>query len=478
MRAAVNKLLLETKAEKLAAWSAGARFDEIDPESLQQLKIRVLDSLGCAIAALDGEPIRPIRALTDELGGDGPCTLIGGGRAPLDRAAFYNGALVRYLDFMDFTCVTGQTFHASDNLGSVLSAAEQADASGKDFLTALAVAYQVQTVLSEKSPLQERGFDHVTQLAYSITAGVARALGLGPVETANAIGINGCALNALWAVRTGRLSHWKGLASANVGKAATHGVLLAARGITGPLNVFEGPMGFEGSVGHGFELDWRSQRLDAVRRSSVKKYNAEAHSQSALEAILELRSEHGLKADQVQRVELEVFKQLLNAIGGGEAGDKTIVESKEQADHSINYLVAVALLDGDVYPAQFKPERVLARDVQDLLQRVWPRRSDELTHRYPAELPVRVTVVLNDGLVLVREKSDYEGYAGRPQTWERVVRKFDRLTERFADDRLRGHIVDTVGGLEAIDTRALTELLGQVSVPGPEAPGPEARSRP
>jgi 2-methylcitrate dehydratase len=462
LRAAVNKLLLETKAEKLAAWAASANFDKIDQTSLEQLKIRVLDSLGCAIAALDGEPIRPIRALTDELGGDGPCTLIGGGQAPLDRAAFYNGALVRYLDFMDFTCVTGETFHPSDNVAAVLAAAEQAGASGKEFLTALAVAYQVQTVLSEKSPLQERGFDHVTQLAYSITAGVSRALGLGAAETANALGINGCALNALWAVRTSRLSNWKGLASANTAKAATFGVLLAARGITGPLNVFEGPMGFEGSVGHSFDVDWRHQRFDAARRSAVKKYNAEAHSQSALEGVLELRAEHGVRADQVLRVELEVFKQLLNAIGGGEAGDKTIVESKEQADHSINYLVAVALLDGDVYPAQFKPPRIGARDVQDLLQKVWPRRSDELTHRYPAELPVHVAIVLKDGRVLLKDKRDFAGYPTRPLSWDGAVGKFSRLTQGFADDRLRSDIVDAVNRLDGIEIKELTELLGQV----------------
>jgi 2-methylcitrate dehydratase len=462
LRAAVNKLLLETKAEKLAAWAASATFDKIGEDSLEQLKIRALDSLGCAIAALDGEPIRPIRQLTDELGGDGPCTLIGGGRASLDRAAFYNGALVRYLDFMDFTCVTGQTFHCSDNVAAVLSAAEQAGASGKDFLTALAVAYQVQTVLSEKSPLQERGFDHVTQLAYSITAGVARALGLGAVETANAIGINGCGLNALWAVRTGRLSNWKGLASANAAKAAAHGVLLAARGITGPLNIFEGPMGFEGSVGHNFEVDWQSQRLDAVLRSAVKKYNAEAHSQTALEAILELRAEHRIKPERVLRIELEVFKQLLNAIGGGEAGDKTLVESKEQADHSINYLVAVALLDGDVYPAQFKPERIMARDVQELLLKVWPRRADDLTHLYPAELPVRVAIVLKDGRVLAKAKRDYEGFPSRPLSWEGAVRKFDRLVDGFADDGLRASIVEAVERLDEIEVGELTELLGQV----------------
>ena len=165
------------------------------------------------------------------------------------------------------------------------------------------------------------------------------------------------------------------------------------------------------------------------------------------------------------RVELEVFKQLINAIGGGEAGDKTIVRSKEQADHSINYLIAVALLDGDVQPEQFRPERVRSEEVQDLLRRVWTRRSDEFTHMYPSALPVRISVVMKDRYVYTKEKRDYEGFATRPMSLDRAQEKFERLTSRFADEHLRREIASAVDKLETTKVSELTNLLGRVRVP-------------
>jgi 2-methylcitrate dehydratase len=138
-----------TRVQALARFVEGARFQDLSEAALQQLKIRVFDTLGVAIGALDAYPIRAIRNLTMELGGRPLSTLIGGGRTAPDRAAFFNGALSRYLDFMDSYLAKGETCHPSDNLGAVLAAAEMRGASGADFPTALAVAYQVHTRLSE-----------------------------------------------------------------------------------------------------------------------------------------------------------------------------------------------------------------------------------------------------------------------------------------------------------------------------------------
>src|SRR5438093_10920855 len=126
-----------TQAEKLAAFVVRASYDDLSGAARQRLKIHILDSLGCAIGALEGEPIRLLRAQIEEFGGVERCTLIGGGRTAPDRAALYNTALVRYLDFMDSYLVKGETCHPCDNLGSVLAAAEYAACSGREFLTAL-----------------------------------------------------------------------------------------------------------------------------------------------------------------------------------------------------------------------------------------------------------------------------------------------------------------------------------------------------
>ncbi|MDP2728221.1 MAG: MmgE/PrpD family protein, partial [Dehalococcoidia bacterium] len=341
-----------TMAEMLASFAVRASYNDLSEAARLQLKIRVLDSLGCAIGALEGEPVKLVKAQLEDFGGHGRCTLIGDGRTSPDRAAFYNSALVRYLDFNDSYLAKGETCHPSDNLGAVIAGAEYAGTDGKTLLTALAVAYQVQCRLSDVAPVRSHGFDHTTQGSYAIAAGVSRALGLDEDRAANAIAISGTAFNALRVTRTGSLSHWKGLAYPNTAFACTHAAFLAMRGITGPREVFEGNKGFMDAIAGPFRLDWAQENLERVNQTILKKYNAEIHSQSVIEGILELKRQHSFSPADVRRIEIEVFDVAFNIIGGGEEGDKTTVRTKEEADHSLPYIVSVALLDGQVMPEQ------------------------------------------------------------------------------------------------------------------------------
>lgn len=456
---------LPTLAEHLARFASRASWDDVPDAAREQLKIRVLDSLGCALGALEGEPVRLVRSQVTEFDGSGPCTLIGGGSATPDRAALYNSALVRYLDFNDSYLARGETCHPSDNLGAVLAAAEYAGTSGRDFLTALALAYQVQCRLSDVAPVREAGFDHVTQGAYAVAAGTARALGLDATRTAHAIAIAGTAFNALRVTRTGRLSHWKGLAAPNVAGAALGTTLLASRGITGPLEVFEGEKGFMDAVAGGFELDWEGEDLAVVTRTILKRYNAEIHSQSVLDAVLTLRTREGIVAADVVWVDVDVFEVAYRIIGGGEEGDKMVIHTKEDADHSLPYLVAVALLDGQVLPAQYRPDRINRSDVQALLRRVTVRSSEEYSRRFPAEMPCRVWITLRDGRVLAVEHADYPGFLTRGRTWEAAQAKFMHLAEPYTTPALRTRILATVADLEQRPVTSLTHLLASAGLP-------------
>lgn len=454
-----------TQAEQLAGFVARASFDHIPVAAREQLKIRVLDSLGCAIGAVAGLPIRLIRAQVEAFGGASLCTLIGGGRTAPDRAAFYNSALVRYLDFNDSYLAPYETCHPSDNLGALLAAAECADRSGKDLLTALAVSYQVQCRLSDVAPVRARGFDHTTQGAYAVAAGASKLLGLDEARTASALAISGTAFNALRVTRTGTLSHWKGLAYPNLAFGCTHATFLAMRGITGPPEVFEGNKGFMDTIAGRFEIDWSREDLERVRQTVIKKYNAEVHSQSALEAVFNLRREHPFKAEDVARIEVDTFDVAYHIIGGGEEGDKRIVHTKEQADHSLPYLIAVAILDDQVMPEQYRRERIERADVQALLRKVVVRLSPEYSGRFPNEMPCRITVTLRDGRQFSREQRDYEGFLSNPMHWETVVRKFERLSDPYTDAGLRQHIVETVANLEKTPVTELMGLLAKVRIP-------------
>jgi len=449
-----------SRSEELAVFVERATWEDISPAAREALKIRVLDSLGCALGAFRGEPIRMIRRDIDEFGGNPLCTLIGGGKTSPDRAAFGNGALIRYLDFNDSYLAPGETCHPSDNIGAVLAASEYARASGRQFLAALAVAYQVQCRLCDEAPVRARGFDHTTQGAFASAAGVAKALALPMAQVANALGISGTANNALRVTRTGELSHWKGLAYPDTAFNGLRAAFLAMRGVTGPREVFEGNKGWCQTIAGDFALDWSRENLEKVLRTIIKKYNAEIHSQSALEGMIELMRERGFSGSDIDRIRIDIFDVAHLIIGGGVEGDKTIVRTKEEADHSLHYMVAAAALDGQVMPAQYEPERIGRNDIQSLLRRVMVVPNPEYSKRFPDEHCCRITVTLTDGRFFTKEKVDYEGFHTRPMSWERVTEKFEGLAEEVFESSRRREIVDAVRRLDGITVKDLMVLLG------------------
>jgi 2-methylcitrate dehydratase len=455
-----------TQAEQLAEFIVKTSFTDMSDFAVGELKIRVLDGLGCAIGALGNDLIRKIREQVDDFGGRSQSTLIGGGKSAPDRAAFFNGALVRYLDFNDSYLAKGETCHPSDNIGAVLAAAECSNAGGPDFLTALAIAYQIQCRLSDEAPVRDRGFDHVTLGAYSVAGGVAKILQLDRGEVANAIGISGAAHNPLRVTRTGRLSNWKGLAFADMAAGATHAAFLAMRGVTGPVEIFEGNKGFMETISGPFAIDWSKENLEAVTRTVLKKYNAEIHSQSAIESVLELQRLSGFTAQNIEKIEIEIFDVAHKIIGGGEEGSKTAeVLTKEQADHSLPYVIAVALLDGEVTPAQYSPERIQRSDVQTLLRKVIVHPNEEYSASFPQEVPCKVTIHLDGGRVLRHETRSYPGFLNCPMLWSTVEEKFHRLASPCADRVLRDAIVSAIANVDQIQISELTELLRQVRNP-------------
>lgn len=406
-----------TEVQKLAQFTVARSFNDLSANALRELKIRLLDSLGCAIGAQEGAPIRRILAQNVDFGGNPLATMIGGVKTSPDRASFYNSALVRYLDYNDSYLAKGETCHPSDNIGSVLAAGEYAGIDGKAFLTALGIAYQVQCRLSDVAPVRHKGFDHTVQGAYGTAASAAFALGLSAEKTANAIAIAATAYNALRVTRTGNLSNWKGLAYPSTGWTSTHSTFLAMRGMTGPEEVFEGNKGFKDSIAGDFDIDWSQEDLERVNNTIIKKFNAEIHSQSTLEGLVELRNKHEFDPAEIVSVDLNTFDVAFHIIGGGEEGGKKNIRTKEEADHSLPYMMAAAILDGNVLPAQYRPERIEKDDIQTLLKKVNVAENPAYSDRFPGEEVCDITINLANGDKLTIDKTDYEGFHTRPASW-------------------------------------------------------------
>jgi 2-methylcitrate dehydratase len=463
---AKNGIQIMTQVETLAKYAARASFADLSAESRRQLPIHILDSLGCCIAALEAGPIQACREQVTEFGGTGPCALIGGGKSNPIYAAFWHTALVRYVDFMDNFLAPTETCHTADNFGVALTIANYVGASGRDLMLGLALAYTVQSRFVDHANFMTRGFDHTAQLAFSLGAAAGRLLGLDEQQIGHAIAMAAVSDASFAVIRAKPLSQWKGLASAQSALGSMNAVFLARRGVEGPLQVIEGPNGIDNLLEIHLRIDWDRQGYEGVVESTIKRYNAMIHTQSAVHCMIELVNQHKIDNGKVASIEADVFQLCYDFAGGGLYGVDKIIETKEQADHSLPYLLAVALLDRDVMPAQFTPERINKPDVQGLLKKVSVRPNHEYTDQYPKKMPAKIRIKLKDGKTIDHEVQDYPGLASHPFTWEESVDKFDLLVSSRLDQGLRGEIKDAVYSIESIQVKDLMKLLGHIKANG------------
>jgi 2-methylcitrate dehydratase len=457
-----------TQVEALARYAARAKFDDLSAESRKQLPVHILDSLGCCLAALGAGPVEACREQIAEFGGIGPSTLIGGGKANPIYAAFWHTALVRYVDIMDNFLAQTETCHTADNFGVALTIADYVDGSGRDLMLGVALGYTVQSRFVDHANFMTRGLDHTAQLAFSHNAAAGRLLGLSEQQIGHAMAMAAVSDASFAVVRAKPLSQWKGLASAQSALGAMNTLFLARRGVEGPLQVIEGPLGIDHLLGMKIDIDWDKQGYDGVTESTIKKYNSMIHTQSAVHCMVELAKQKGLDPNKIVSIEAEVFQLAFDFAGGGLYGVDKVIGTKDQADHSLPYLLSVALIDGDVTPAQFKPDRIAKPDVQALLKKVSTRPNHEFTAQYPRKMPAKITVRFQDGTVIEHEVQDYPGLASRPFTWEESVEKFDGLVVGRIDAGLSREIKDAVLSLESIQVRDLLKLLSYAKAPGRE----------
>ncbi len=242
--------------ERIGAFAAAAQAQQLKPNVRQLFKRNILDSLGCAIAALPGRPFQALREQFEEYRAPGRCTLIGGGKTSVDQAALFNSGLTRYVDLLDSYMSPGGLCHPSDNFGAVLAAAEHAGASGEEFMLALAVSYEIQCRFTAVVPVMVKGFDHATQLAMSVAAAAGKLFGLSAEQIANAISIATADNVSLACIHVEPVSQWKGFSPGWTGMRAIYAASLAKRGFTGPRGLFEGPKGLDQMFGQAIDVDW------------------------------------------------------------------------------------------------------------------------------------------------------------------------------------------------------------------------------
>ncbi len=419
-----------TLAQRFADYAANLKYEDLTLEAIHEVKRRVIDSFATAAGAMDSEAYLIARKVAGRMQSTPGASLLNGGKSSIEWATFVNGLLIRYLDFND-TYLSKEPAHPSDNLAPILAVGEAYGATGKEVITAAVLAYEIQCRLCDACSLRAQGVDHVTYGAISSAVAAAKLMKLDASKIAHAIGLAGVSNVALRQTRSGELSMWKGCAFANAARNGVFAALLAADGMTGPAPIFEGDLGFMKLVTRSpftvAPMGGEAGNSDGfmINKTYIKNWPAEYHSQSAIDAALQLRKEMNFDVSKVKSIDIYTFEASYNIIGKYAEAWKP--KTRETADHSLPYCTAVALFDGHVGLEQFAPERFTKADIVDFTAKVKIHLDDELSKGYPQGIPNRIVVTNNDGQIFTKEVAYPRGHAENPMHDAEVKTKF-RIT--------------------------------------------------
>jgi 2-methylcitrate dehydratase len=442
-------------ANSLADYAAGLTYDKLPLSVIHETKRRFIDSFATAVGAMDAEAYQIARRCALRVQGAPSVSVLGGGRTSVEWATFVNGLLIRYLDYND-TYLSLEPAHPSDNLAPVLAVGEMAASAGRDVIVSAVLAYEIQCRLCDAASLRKHGWDHVFYGALSSAAAACKLMRLNTEATTHAMGLAGVANIALRQTRAGELSMWKGCAFANAARNGVFAALLAAEGMTGPAPIFEGDLGIMMLLTGPFSLPILGGpgQPFMVSDTYIKFWPAEYHSQSAIEAALQLRPEIG-DIDKIVAIDIHTFDAAVDIIG--KDPEKWRPKTRETADHSLPYCTGVALADGEVTLAQFDPRRFTDPRLLALVAKIQVHRDRALTARYPKGIPNRITVTLADGRRLVREVEFPRGHANNPMTDAEVETKFRSLVEPRFGRQPADRMLATLWKLE--DVKSVTEVM-------------------
>jgi 2-methylcitrate dehydratase len=439
---------MATLAQRFADWAQAVSYDGLSDATRHEVKRRILDSIGCALGAWKSRPGKVARGIAQSVSVSNGASLFGSKhKTTEDLATFANGALVRYLDFND-TYLSLEPAHPSDNIPSALAVGQVTGASTKDIIAAIALGYEVQCRLCDAASLRAHGWDHVYYGALSSALLASKLYKLSAEQMVHALGLAGVCNFATRQTRTGQISDWKACAFSNASRNAVFAAKLARDGMTGPNEIFEGPKGLFKMVTGAFEPKWSSGKDDwMINRTYIKFWPAEYHSQSAIDAALQLRPEIG-DVSNIESMVIESFEAAVSIIGS--EPEKWRPTSRETADHSMGFCVACALIDGDVTRGSFTDEKIRDAKVLGLLDKIKIVETDECNAGYPKGIPNKLIVKLKDGRTLTKKVDYPRGHAGNPMTDEEVVKKFRTLVAGVISDATADRIVNQALSFETL----------------------------
>jgi 2-methylcitrate dehydratase len=433
-----KRLLSHTIAE----WACALKYDDLSPEAIQAAKLFWFDSIGCALGGSQQDDAKILlKHYCGMSGGNGKATAFVSGfkTNPVD-AAFLNGHMIRAMDYNDIYW-KADPCHPSDLIAAPLALCENEELSGKDLILATIIAYEIEMRLCEvgRPGVREYGWHHATLSAFAAPVAAGRVLNLTPDQMVSAIGISASRTFCPGAVTAGKLTNMKNTVDPWAGRMGAESALLAREGFSGPEHIIDGKEGlfavfkhvqYDGKPasfdGEALVADLPNSRESHYRilDCGMKSFPIEALSHSPLTAMMKTVKEHNIKADDVKEIKVEVIARAADILGDPH---KYRPDSKETADHSLPYCMAVGLVDGMVTPLQFREERVRDKALIPIMDKVKVVANQEFEALFPKFQPSQVTITTKDGKSHSTRVDVPKGDPRDPMTEEEIAVKFTAL---------------------------------------------------
>jgi 2-methylcitrate dehydratase len=426
---------MEATTAAIVDFVAGIDLDAISDHTFGHVRRRLVDSFGCAVAAIDSPPARIVRGLASETTSSASATVLGLARpSTVELAAFANTVMVRYLDCNDMHFTSrGGGGHPSDMIPTALAVGESLGATGPEVMQAIVVGYEVNGALASAVWLREKGWDQGLNIVAATSMMTGKLFGLSREALGHALALAVTPNVPVRQTRVGHLSMWKGCATAGAARNGIFAAVLAQRGMTGPPKPFEGSSGIWDQVTGPFELQFPvSPGEFVVEDVHTKIRPAEYNAQGPIDLILDVRG--SVDVDEIEAIELETYWLAYHEIGMD--APKWDPQTRETADHSLPYLLAVALVDGRIDQHSCDPERVVDPALRPLMNKISIRERPEFTARFPSEVISRLVVRTRDGAEIERQTSYPRGHRRNPVSDAEIDEKFERMIAGRSDHDL------------------------------------------
>jgi 2-methylcitrate dehydratase len=440
----------ETITAQMARWAADLKFTDLRDKAIHEARRYLLDSIGCALGGFRQEDARIALAVLDETGGKGPATVFGSGKKtdPVS-ASLANALMVRVMDYNDIYWQQDPS-HPSDIIPAAIACGERAGLSGKDLIVGIVLGHEFEMRLCEAAfpGIRERGWHHATLTAFVSPIVAGRMLGLSWEQIQHAIGISASRHATLGAVTAGKLTMMKNTVDPMATQSGVFAALLAERGYTGPEHVIDGKEGLTHCFGPEWKLDVLVDGLGdswRIEGCGMKAFPTEALTHAPISAVLDLVTSNDLAPEQVQKVHIRSLGRAADILADPSKYDP---QSKETADHSLPYVIAAAVVDRQVTPAQFEPDKIMNPLIREQLNKVKVVADPEIEAVFPKLQRVIVTIETTDGRELTTQLDYPKGDPRNPLTDQEVEEKFDALAAPVMSDAGRQRLKEAVWALD------------------------------